>query len=123
MRNDQFARVFDRQQPLMRRNELDQPFRERRLSRAGSARNQDILAALDRLLEKFDVLSCVEQIAQFNIERRDLPSCDLCLAKQPTELRSEEHTSELQSLMRISYAVFCLKKKNTPAIYTLMTSN
>src|SRR3546814_5837095 len=29
------------------------------------------------------------------------------------EARSEEHTSELQSLMRISYAVFCLKKKNT----------
>src|SRR3546814_4603688 len=29
------------------------------------------------------------------------------------EIRSEEHTSELQSLMRISYAVFCLKKKNT----------
>src|SRR3546814_5482792 len=28
------------------------------------------------------------------------------------EQRSEEHTSELQSLMRISYAVFCLKKKN-----------
>src|SRR3546814_6193095 len=30
------------------------------------------------------------------------------------EARSEEHTSELQSLMRISYAVFCLKKKKTP---------
>src|SRR3546814_1605047 len=30
----------------------------------------------------------------------------------PQALRSEEHTSELQSLMRISYAVFCLKKKN-----------
>src|SRR3546814_2164487 len=30
-----------------------------------------------------------------------------------TENRSEEHTSELQSLMRISYAVFCLKKKKT----------
>src|SRR3546814_1895564 len=30
------------------------------------------------------------------------------------ELRSEEHTSELQSLMRISYAVICLKKKNQP---------
>src|SRR3546814_7152031 len=29
----------------------------------------------------------------------------------PEERRSEEHTSELQSLMRISYAVFCLKKK------------
>src|SRR3546814_10331687 len=33
------------------------------------------------------------------------------------QLRSEEHTSELQSLMRISYAVFCLKKKNTPHVY------
>src|SRR3546814_9255232 len=31
-------------------------------------------------------------------------------------VRSEEHTSELQSLMRISYAVFCLKKKNTTMI-------
>src|SRR3546814_5080073 len=30
---------------------------------------------------------------------------------RPTLVRSEEHTSELQSLMRISYAVFCLKKK------------
>src|SRR3546814_2365330 len=31
----------------------------------------------------------------------------------PKNMRSEEHTSELQSLMRISYAVFCLKKKKT----------
>src|SRR3546814_4729923 len=31
------------------------------------------------------------------------------------QIRSEEHTSELQSLMRISYAVFCLKKKNQQA--------
>src|SRR3546814_3334344 len=36
------------------------------------------------------------------------PSGQRCV----TFLRSEEHTSELQSLMRISYAVFCLKKKN-----------
>src|SRR3546814_13726063 len=33
-------------------------------------------------------------------------------------LRSEEHTSELQSLMRISYAVFCLKKKNRKNLIT-----
>src|SRR3546814_2273408 len=32
--------------------------------------------------------------------------------RRKLRLRSEEHTSELQSLMRISYAVFCLKKKN-----------
>src|SRR3546814_4026800 len=34
------------------------------------------------------------------------------LRRGPRPARSEEHTSELQSLMRISYAVFCLKKKN-----------
>src|SRR3546814_6468177 len=34
------------------------------------------------------------------------------LAVRDAAARSEEHTSELQSLMRISYAVFCLKKKN-----------
>src|SRR3546814_6063739 len=41
-------------------------------------------------------------------------------------LRSEEHTSELQSLMRISYAVFCLKKKktkNTKNIHTYKNQN
>src|SRR3546814_3248531 len=37
-------------------------------------------------------------------------------------LRSEEHTSELQSLMRISYAVFCLKKKTHPHIYHFIAS-
>src|SRR3546814_5897076 len=37
--------------------------------------------------------------------------CLRCASAFPVECRSEEHTSELQSLMRISYAVFCLKKK------------
>src|SRR3546814_7375916 len=36
------------------------------------------------------------------------------MAQACAQLRSEEHTSELQSLMRISYAVFCLKKKKKP---------
>src|SRR3546814_5950098 len=36
-----------------------------------------------------------------------------CVWSSNLSPRSEEHTSELQSLMRISYAVFCLKKKNT----------
>src|SRR3546814_16341580 len=40
--------------------------------------------------------------------RRPLPGDD---QRKSTTSRSEEHTSELQSLMRISYAVFCLKKK------------
>src|SRR3546814_7023348 len=37
--------------------------------------------------------------------------------------RSEEHTSELESLMRISYAVFCLKKKKTKSIRQKQTSS
>src|SRR3546814_2815534 len=44
-------------------------------------------------------------------DRRDQAQIDPSVRRQP-ERRSEEHTSELQSLMRISYAVFCLKKKN-----------
>src|SRR3546814_1091087 len=49
--------------------------------------------------------------------RRECPAVDPRLPQRPAERhreegRSEEHTSELQSLMRISYAVFCLKKKN-----------
>src|SRR3546814_7608889 len=42
---------------------------------------------------------------------RGLPSPSRWMPR-PMPRRSEEHTSELQSLMRISYAVFCLKKKN-----------
>src|SRR3546814_4149794 len=37
------------------------------------------------------------------------------IVESSDDARSEEHTSELQSLMRISYAVFCLKKKKTKA--------
>src|SRR3546814_7319326 len=43
----------------------------------------------------------------------DRVSATLRAAEEAAGPRSEEHTSELQSLMRISYAVFCLKKKNT----------
>src|SRR3546814_5535998 len=48
---------------------------------------------------------------------RDLPR-DMAASIYRRLYRSEEHTSELQSLMRISYAVFCLKKKtNRPITY------
>src|SRR3546814_4331882 len=45
----------------------------------------------------------------------------LRISELPREVRSEEHTSELQSLMRISYAVFCLKKKKQTQIITTIT--
>src|SRR3546814_10784704 len=51
------------------------------------------------------------------IDHRAAPAeadhADLAVALAHAERRSEEHTSELQSLMRNSYAVFCLKKKKT----------
>src|SRR3546814_1379392 len=54
----------------------------------------------------------------FHYRRRELAAPSFYIHLEPGEcfvgagLRSEEHTSELQSLMRTSYAVFCLKKKN-----------
>src|SRR3546814_7333769 len=48
----------------------------------------------------------------------------ICGRDQPHQRgRSEEHTSELQSLMRISYAVFCLKKKKKQTNHTNYTSH
>src|SRR3546814_7949632 len=44
-------------------------------------------------------------------------------ASMPLRIRSEEHTSELQSLMRISYAVFCLKKKTKMIMKTHRDNN
>src|SRR3546814_8682236 len=43
------------------------------------------------------------------------------MAQPPMRARSEEHTSELQSLMRISYAVFCLKKQKNTTHHTCET--
>src|SRR3546814_2470346 len=68
-----------------------------------------------------DVISRVRREDFVAAEHRQLAFADLCLPlghgevmmKPVVEGRSEEHTSELQSLMRISYAVFCLKKKQT----------
>src|SRR3546814_10037091 len=53
-------------------------------------------------------------LASFDIARYYpiVKSLDMRFKKPATSDRSEEHTSELQSLMRISYAVFCLKKQN-----------
>src|SRR3546814_7627216 len=51
-----------------------------------------------------------------------METCFVNLVEPGDTVRSEEHTSELQSLMRISYAVFCLKKKKTD-IYNNNTTN
>src|SRR3546814_4726528 len=56
-----------------------------------------------------------KQFAAHSIDRRYLA---IATGRPMPANRSEEHTSELQSLMRISYAVFCLKKKKHNNLYT-----
>src|SRR3546814_8664660 len=53
----------------------------------------------------------------------DIAAMDKRLGNFSGRIRSEEHTSELQSLMRISYAVFCLKKKNKTKQYNRQLSH
>src|SRR3546814_3412461 len=54
-----------------------------------------------------------ERIAQGAARHPEVQGCESKHFILQLDMRSEEHTSELQSLMRISYAVFCLKKKIT----------
>src|SRR3546814_5498678 len=62
-------------------------------------------AALREAMADKPVAQAAKAVAKrFGLDRHDIYARALTL-------RSEEHTSELQSLMRISYAVFCLKKK------------
>src|SRR3546814_8472850 len=63
------------------------------------------LASREKLDNLIFVVNC-------NLQRLDGPVRGNSKIIQELAGRSEEHTSELQSLMRISYAVFCLKKKN-----------
>src|SRR3546814_6729207 len=59
-----------------------------------------------------DQIPGIEKNAKFEVQGGLIANHRLTVFdKHHPQLRSEEHTSELQSLMRISYAVFCLKKK------------
>src|SRR3546814_5729671 len=62
----------------------------------------------------FELLKYAERHCEIIARFGRFPHRNQSLGRETTEeeaVRSEEHTSELQSLMRISYAVFCLKKK------------
>src|SRR3546814_3694035 len=74
--------------------------------------HKDLLAYLvRRLLENGANSSFVHQLADEHKSDEELLADPVEKVKAVGGTRSEEHTSELQSLMRISYAVFCLKKK------------
>src|SRR3546814_6319591 len=59
-----------------------------------------------------------QEIRRRRLKLSDNPTAPMSPCSSDVDNRSEEHTSELQSLMRISYAVFCLKKKHTISIKT-----
>src|SRR3546814_7866995 len=80
-------------------------------------RRGDILGAVtvdlaDEAQRQVQLLVALPARRRDPVHRRDQRGADGTRRAQGDEQRSEEHTSELQSLMRISYAVFCLKKKN-----------
>src|SRR3546814_10298501 len=93
-----------RPHPEWRSNDVLTPEQQRRLAR-------DMQAALDQVRTGIISLDARTQMQL----RALFESASTALSRGLRALadRSEEHTSELQSLMRISYAVFCLKKKNT----------
>src|SRR3546814_8203972 len=66
-----------------------------------------LTAALPAVASAHPPIAAEAAAANFEQDRADI----LAMAGNYRVSRSEEHTSELQSLMRISYAVFCLKKK------------
>src|SRR3546814_6850404 len=67
-------------------------------------------------LFRSDVVRAIRDDAPFSINGREVVARHL---DSEIGQRSEEHTSELQSLMRISYAVFCLKKKNKTTTFRI----
>src|SRR3546814_5058784 len=75
-----------------------------------------IAKQLGRLVEKEKIDAQARDAALERIEPNDgvvgMSTCGLVIEAATERERSEEHTSELQSLMRISYAVFFLQKKN-----------
>src|SRR3546814_8111715 len=79
-----------------------------------------LVSVADRALEEFVAIGAVGFRA-VELTRQSLARDPVALdvAHVRAGGRSEEHTSELQSLMRISYAVFCLKKKKTRKMKTI----
>src|SRR3546814_5828832 len=85
-----------------------------RLGAADQRRRAHLLAVQADVGDRSVVIGEVHLRAEPEVQRMLGVEFDaLRHRRRAVRLRSEEHTSELQSLMRISYAVFCLKKKNT----------
>src|SRR3546814_4534441 len=92
-------------------------FRSRKIH-TGRSRNDQVLVALrlylrDALATLHGACTAIAEVAL----ARARSDADVAMPGYTHMQRSEEHTSELQSLMRISYAVFCLKKKTKQTLH------
>src|SRR3546814_7672010 len=83
------------------------PIAARDLANAASTSASDVTLTLQNTPPSSRAIA-----SPFSSFRSNSATFTPCAATLHDRQRSEEHTSELQSLMRISYAVFCLKKKN-----------
>src|SRR3546814_9294990 len=82
--------------------------------KTGPKGSQTLLRGLDILDQVVDgPIALAELSARMGLTRSTTHRLATALIDRGFLIRSEEHTSELQSLMRISYAVFCLKKNKT----------
>src|SRR3546814_9291764 len=79
----------------------------------GERRPEDVDRGIILTADALDRHQTVPDGEQQAAEQHRLALAEIAVGEIAAEDRSEEHTSELQSLMRISYAVFCLKKKIT----------
>src|SRR3546814_8808795 len=86
--------------------------RQRRPRRSPGAHSVPVKRQIGILEERPVAIDITAQLAE-QLQARGIANAD-DVARE----RSEEHTSELQSLMRISYAVFCLTKKTKPQQHT-----
>src|SRR3546814_10290374 len=91
-----------------RKPRVPAPFTQRR----PLTRSSERLAPRLRRFSELEPWLVPPEPVELKLEPTDGSSCNSApIEITPVASRSEEHTSELQSLMRISYAVFCLKKK------------
>src|SRR3546814_4751278 len=97
---------------IVRRAQRVRPFEQTRAAHRQRVRREQFVgdvAGVVAIAEADRDVAAIEQVAALIVHpgRRGVEA----VCRLDHDIRSEEHTSELQSLMRISYAVFCLKKK------------
>src|SRR3546814_3102708 len=116
-REDEAIETRDVFRHLLERILLDQRQRRVRTVAHGFVEVADILhrqtAPPGAAAVEVRMVPCRHEPLEILEAGRQQPGFHIHASASWTVARSEEHTSELQSLMRISYAVFCLKKKNT----------